>query len=206
MDQASVGSTNSPQTNATATIEVQRAQAQQRLDELIRQKMQSRIEIAQRPEGDAVTAQMEKMLAVMDEQINLAAYEVERLSRPNTSVSAVSTAPGLPNLPAIPNEYVVLSTLFLLVAVLPVSLAFARRIWRRHEPSRVALAPELEQRLETMQMAVDSMATEVERIGEGQRYVTGLLSAQLGGVSPEARPQMPEAVAKRELQRAVTPH
>lgn len=44
-----------------------------------------------------------------------------------------------------------------------------------------------EARLERLEQAVDSIAVEIERIGEGQRFVTRLLSAR-PGTSPESLP------------------
>jgi hypothetical protein len=57
-----------------------------------------------------------------------------------------------------------------------------------------------------MKTAIDSVALEVERIGEGQRYVTSLIHAQLRSAESEARPRMPSAVVKPDARTAVTPH
>ena len=46
---------------------------------------------------------------------------------------------------------------------------------RRRELPESGLA-RLEQRLERMEQAIDAMATEVERVSEGQRYTTRLLA------------------------------
>lgn len=60
----------------------------------------------------------------------------------------------------------------------PFALAIARFIWKRASPSpRPALADQATtHRLEQLQQAVDTIAVEVERISEGQRFVTKLLS------------------------------
>ena len=208
MEQQSASSSAAPRTDAGVSVEARREQLQAKLDNLIKQRLEFRVEIAQRPAGDEVSSEMQKYLPVLDEQIKLAEFEVGRVAGQSADAKAPSTssAPAWPTLPALPDEYVLLGGLFLVVAILPLSIALARRIWRRTEPERVAPAPELEQRLVAMQTSIDSVAMEVERIGEGQRYVTGLLNAQLGGAPQEARQQMPEAVSRRELSRAVTPH
>lgn len=59
---------------------------------------------------------------------------------------------------------------------LPVARAFARRMDR--SASRVAVAPEISTQLTQLNQAVDAIALEVERISEGQRYATKLLSEQ----------------------------
>lgn len=58
----------------------------------------------------------------------------------------------------------------------PLARAFARRIDRRTTTTPAALPPEVSQRLAAIEQAVDSVAVEVERISEGQRFTTKLLS------------------------------
>jgi len=48
----------------------------------------------------------------------------------------------------------------------------ARRLWRRGEAGSPAIAGELSDRLTHLEHAVDAVAIEVERIGEGQRFIT----------------------------------
>jgi HPt (histidine-containing phosphotransfer) domain-containing protein len=56
----------------------------------------------------------------------------------------------------------------------PLAKAYARRIER--EPRQPAVPPDVTARLERMEQALDSIAIEVERISEGQRFTTKLLS------------------------------
>jgi len=56
----------------------------------------------------------------------------------------------------------------------PLARAYARRLER--EPSQPAVPPDVTARLERMEQALDSIAIEVERISEGQRFTTKLLS------------------------------
>jgi len=67
---------------------------------------------------------------------------------------------------------------------LPLARAFARRMDRRSVGS--AVPPEVMQRLEHMEQAIDSIAVEVERISEGQRFTTRLLSERSG--TPPSEP------------------
>jgi hypothetical protein len=57
---------------------------------------------------------------------------------------------------------------------IPIARAYARRIERGSRDSSVP--PELQSRLERMEQALDSIAIEVERISEGQRFTTKLLA------------------------------
>ena len=61
---------------------------------------------------------------------------------------------------------------------LPIARAFARRIDRQSTPP--ALPPETAARLERMEQAIDTIALEIERISEGQRFTTRLLSDRNG--------------------------
>jgi hypothetical protein len=66
--------------------------------------------------------------------------------------------------------------------LLPIAISIARNIWRRGSASPVS-QPDREsvQRLERMEQAMDAIAIEIERVSEGQRFVTRLLSEQRGG-------------------------
>jgi hypothetical protein len=63
------------------------------------------------------------------------------------------------------------------VILLPLMIAHARRIWRKHAVT-ISLTPELTQRLDAIERGVEATSIEVERIGEGQRFVTRLLAAR----------------------------
>jgi hypothetical protein len=61
----------------------------------------------------------------------------------------------------------------------PLAIAYARTIWKRSSDDRPrsALADnEAATRLLQMQQSIDAMAVEIERISEGQRFVTKVLS------------------------------
>ena len=64
----------------------------------------------------------------------------------------------------------------------PIAIAIARNIWRRGSLPRVA-GPDREsaQRLERMEQAMEAIAIEIERVSEGQRFVTRLMSEQRDG-------------------------
>jgi hypothetical protein len=57
---------------------------------------------------------------------------------------------------------------------LPIARAYARKLDR--EPRDPIGPPDITGRLDRMEQAIDSIAIEVERISEGQRFTTKLLS------------------------------
>ena len=78
----------------------------------------------------------------------------------------------------------IVGTIFVLF---PIAIAMARNIWRRG--SRHAAAPvpiESTQRMERLEQAVDAISIEVERISEGQRFVTKLLAERTRDQLPAA--------------------
>lgn len=95
---------------------------------------------------------------------------------------AVAEAAGVPGAVVEPPHYerpgprYAMTAVFVVVAILPVSIAYARRIWRRGAAAVGALPGELMDRITRLDQAVESIAVEVERIGEGQRFVTRVLA------------------------------
>ena len=82
---------------------------------------------------------------------------------------------------------IVIFTMVPLCAVLlPIAKAYARRIEGGKRPS--GSDPEIAARLERMEQAIEAIAVEVERVSEGQRFTTKLLSER------GAMPNVPQAV------------
>jgi hypothetical protein len=73
-----------------------------------------------------------------------------------------------------PEEFYVLSGMFIVLVLLPLSIAAARRIWKRGVATITKLPAELTERLTRLEQGMDAVAVEVERIGEGQRYMARL--------------------------------
>ncbi|MGZ8457729.1 MAG: hypothetical protein ACXWZ4_14105 [Gemmatirosa sp.] len=70
-----------------------------------------------------------------------------------------------------------IAIIFMLAVMMPMAIAMARRIWKR-SGAPVAHGPSAEdrERMLRLEQAVDTIAVEVERISEGQRFVTQLLA------------------------------
>ena len=73
-----------------------------------------------------------------------------------------------------PEEVFILGGIFIFVVLLPLSIAMARRIWRRGVATITKLPAELTDRLTRLEQGMDAVAVEIERIGEGQRYMSRL--------------------------------
>jgi hypothetical protein len=79
----------------------------------------------------------------------------------------------------------------------PIAISIARNIWRRGSLP-VSRAPDREsaQRLERMEQAMDAIAIEIERVSEGQRFVTRLLGEQRSGVPVGAGQPVAEVLGR----------
>ena len=78
--------------------------------------------------------------------------------------------------PGPPEEAWVAGGFFMVLVIFPLTIAYARRIWRRGAVAVSAFPKELSDRLFRMEQAVEATSIEVERIGEGQRFLTRLFT------------------------------
>jgi predicted nucleic acid-binding Zn-ribbon protein len=87
-----------------------------------------------------------------------------------------------------------LSIVFTVVVLFPLALGAARMMWKRsNRPQLPPAFHETAQRIERLEQSVDTIAVEIERISEGQRFVTKLLSE---GQQPAlAAAKRPETIA-----------
>ena len=128
---------------------------------------------------NADRAGLETRLADVDKRI---ADADKALAAADQQVAKAAAVPGAivehprPPREGPPEEVFVLSGMFIVVVFLPLSIAFARRIWKRSASAVAAFPQELVDRLNRLDHSVDSIAIEVERIGEGQRFVTRVLT------------------------------
>ena len=125
-----------------------------------------------------VKTSIEKRIANVDERI---ANLDKQIASADQAVANSAAIPGAivrePPLPrqGPPDAVYALSGMFMVIVFLPLSIAFTRRIWRRSAKATVVLPPEVAQRMESIERGVEAIAIEVERIGEGQRFLSQLL-------------------------------
>lgn len=103
---------------------------------------------------------------------------IQRPGRPPVTVTTTGTPFGpFGDVPPRAQE-VAFGFFFTIAAVFigtPLARAFARRMDRR-PVAAAAASPDVVSRLERIEQSVEAVALEVERISEGQRYVTKLMS------------------------------
>lgn len=121
---------------------------------------------------------LEARLKSLDERI---AGMDKQLAQADAQVAGAAGIPGAvvrePPTPrrGPPEEVYILGMVFLFAVAMPIAIGYARRLWKRGVQTVVALPAELGERLTRLEQAMDAIAVEVERVGEGQRYVTRLM-------------------------------
>jgi hypothetical protein len=87
-----------------------------------------------------------------------------------------STEPVRPSSPVNRVDFEPILIVFTIFVLCPVALAWARSIWKRGSQPRPLPDRDTVIRLERMEQAMDAIAIEIERVSEGQRFVTRLLA------------------------------
>jgi len=136
-----------------------------------------------RTNDPAARTGLEQRLGVLDQRI---AQMESDLASTGRQLSAVP--PGLTSsteFPVrggdIPQNVMTIVGVVTVFVLFPFSVAVSRFIWRRASRMPVQsaqLSPQIDQRLERLEQGIDAIAIEIERVTEGQRFVTKLLSEQ----------------------------
>lgn len=132
--------------------------------------------------GDpVVTKGLQERLALLDARQLQLESDIQTTGQQLTSASAgvIATTSSGPMVAGLGSGQVLALSIVFTVCVLgPLAIGYARTLFKR--ASRPAQPPmvfnEMAQRLERVEGAVDTIALEIERISEGQRFVTKLLS------------------------------
>jgi hypothetical protein len=165
-------------------------QARQSLSDQITSAMGRRDAVAGelRKATDPVDRQgLEHRLTVLDTRIAQLENELAVTGKQVTAASS-AIAGSTNDLPGgdIPEGAVAISSVFTVFVLFPIAFVYARNMWRKGSratgPAAVAQLPaDTSQRLERLEAGVEAIAIEVERISEGQRFVTKLLSEAPAG-------------------------
>lgn len=75
---------------------------------------------------------------------------------------------------------------FIFAVLMPISIAIAKRIWRGRTVPVTPRVDEIAPRLDRLEQAVDAIAIEIERVAEGQRFVTKVMAERLPPNLPPA--------------------
>ena len=148
-------------------------------------------------------AGLEQRLGVLDARIARLEGDIEENGRALASPSAsLLASQGLTrDRGATAGDYSgPISAVFIIFVMAPIAIAYARRVWRRGvDTGRANTSSETALRLERMEQAIDAVAIEMERVSEGQRFVTRLLAeGRVDGVAVAGQPREASLVSERQ--------
>jgi hypothetical protein len=121
---------------------------------------------------EARIGDMDQRIAALDKQIASANLQVAQAA----GVPGAIVRPSVPNGNNDPPMAGIIGVTFIVLCLFPLTIAWSRRLWRRGAVAISALPAEVMERLSRLDQAVESIAVEVERIGEGQRFMTRLFT------------------------------
>src|SRR4051812_23616881 len=178
-------------------FKAQRRELSNQLEDLQSTRESITGQLEEAPSGSAERKGLETRLTDVDQRISsvdqmLAANAMQIAQAAAIPGAVVEPAPPLPsNTP--PQEAWVMGGIFLVLVMFPLTIAFARRIWRRSAAAVTAFPKDLAERLQRMEHSIEATSIEVERIGEGQRFLTRLFTEGEGTRAlGEGAPQMIE--------------
>jgi cell division septum initiation protein DivIVA len=147
-------------------------------------------------------ALLDKRILNLESQIDQVGQQLAMVS---PAVLATSSEPDKFLASVDPDAVAGISITFTIFVLAPMAIAAARLMWKRATaPARPpAISPEANQRLDRIENAVDAIAIEVERVSEGQRFLTKLFTEGGRDGQPAAalgageRPAEPIPVAEK---------
>lgn len=152
-------------------------------------------ELKSAPAGPSRTG-LEQRIAVLDKRMVQLESDIaatgQQMSAAPLGVLGSTEAPNGP--PDIPDNVAAMGGAFIALILFPLTFVLARNLWKRG--SRKAAAPaaqlsgEATQRLERLEQGMEAIAIEIERVAEGQRFVTRILSEGQATRLPASAPQM----------------
>ncbi len=161
------------------------------MDELQNQRQNITNELQSEAINPADKKGLEQRLTTVDERINALDKQIAEADVQVARAAAVPGAavdPPEPPRSGPPEEFWVLTAIFGSIVLIPITIAYARRIWRKGATVVTNIPKELTERLMRVEQTVEASAIEIERIGEGQRFMTRLFTEgpQAGHALPAA--------------------
>jgi hypothetical protein len=92
---------------------------------------------------------------------------------------------------------------FMVVVLMPISIGISRRLRRSAQAAPPQVSdPAVHARLDRLENAVDAIAIEIERIAEGQRFVTKVMTER----PAPAHGALPSQAEASPIRKSITPH
>ena len=154
------------------------------LGEYMNRLLNRRNNVAERLANPRIESAEKEALEEHLKELNTRIIDMEKqLHKSDAEVAAAAGIPGATtrepreiNNGGPPEEMLIIGTVFSGVALVIVSLAFARRLWKSTTKIVSQVPAAMEARLNRFEQSIDAIAIEIERVSEGQRFLTKVLS------------------------------
>lgn len=138
-------------------------------------------------------ASLDRRILELENDLNVTGRQLASARGQAAIAAAEDPPPGVD--PGLNNgQQTAIAIVFTLAVLMPLSMAWARAILRRSSKAAEAPSREVVDRLERLEQGVDAIAVEVERISEGQRFVTRLIGE---GAAPQLQARRAEGEPAR---------
>jgi hypothetical protein len=161
-----------------ADLEVQRSALRAEWNGLQRQLNSMRVDNPARPPVQQRAADVGVKIATTEGDIARIQAQIE--ARQGNSAPFATIYTGRPSMPPRrqfdPDLAAGLMFAFIFAVLMPISIAMARRLWKGRPVIPPLPDATIAPRLDRLEQAVDAIAIEIERVSEGQRFVTKILA------------------------------
>lgn len=164
----------------------QRRELLSQMEELEDQREELSRELRNTPAVESkIREGLEQRIGALDQRILALDKQIEAA---NAAVSQAAGIPGAivpppppPPETGPPEEFWVIAGMILIPSAFILSIGYARRLWKKGASVVMSIPQDIYDRFTRVEQSIDSVAVEVERIGEGQRYLTRLMSEKAIG-------------------------
>jgi len=172
-----------------AALRSQRGELSDQLTSAASRRHRLSEELKSAPAGPSRTG-LEQRIEVLDKRMVQLESDIASTGQQLTAapLAAIASSQSFNGGGDVPRNVMNISGIFIIFVLFPLTLTLSRFLWRR--ASRAPAAPvqqlsgDTAQRLERLEQGVDAIAIEIERVAEGQRFVTRLLSEGQAGRIP----------------------
>ncbi len=142
---------------------------------------------------------LENRIGVLDNRLKELETQLDVTGKQVIAAKGIIAVDPDPPLPAgqllSSGQITALSLAFIFAVLMPITMAWARGYLRRNKAQSEAPPRQLTERLDRMEEGIEAIAIEMERVSEGQRFVTKVLGA--GPAQPIAVEQKDKIALER---------
>ena len=164
-------------------------------------------ELSDNETADAAKSGLTARIKDLDTRISAAD---QAIAQADAAVAAAASVPGAVVEPppyqrqGPPDEVFAIPIVFTVAVLMPIAIAYARRIWKRGATVIAPVPREVQEKLEQLTDTVESIGLEIERIGEGQRFITKVFTETNARLLNQG-PAQPIAVPQRGGEQIAVP-